>query len=368
MSEFVIKRSVPQPVYEQLLEEFRGNALKSAPGTPLPSENSICRKYGVARMTVSRAMNQLVREGVIYRERGRGTFVKKIENNPVYYIFPYSEALREQNYGSFLDMYYGVRDYASEHRLNVDTLVASPNNLRMNIDWEVFNKLPVNSVIILNSIWYKLLFPVLTQKKCRVIYIDRQQETDFCFQQEFDNWRLIEADRRGGVFQVVKHLKAGGYRNIALCHSFSHYRHPCREAWRDALIAENLEYRQELDVYVRGTIDSAYNYMLNMVDMRSRYSFDAVITGTATQAFGVFQALRDLKINVPGEIALAALENSKMLESNILPISAMEIPEFEIGRLAAKKAFEPNYQPDREMVACSFIERLSSQRKMMCIN
>ncbi len=361
MSEFSIKRSAPQPVYEQLLEEFRSNALKSVPGTPMPSENSICRKYGVARMTVSRAMNQLVNEGVIYRERGRGTFVKKIESNPVYYLLPHPEVLRGNNPGAYIDFYYGVRDYAAEHHLNVDTLVASPTNFRMNIDFDLFNKLPVNSVVILNSVWYNLLFPVLERKKCRIVYIHRQLENDFCYQEKFTQWRVVEVDRRGAMLETVRHLKAQGCRRIVLCHSFSHYYHPCREAWRDALAAENLEYRPDMDVYAGSSIDAAYNYILNMVDMRSRYPFDAVITGSSEQAFGAFQALYDLKIKIPQEIALVSLENAKILESNILPVSAVEMPGFEIGRLAAEKAFEPDFQPDHVKVSCRLIERMSSK-------
>lgn len=45
-------------------------------GDILPSENELSEKYGISRMTVRNAMNNLHAEGLIYRQKGRGSFVK----------------------------------------------------------------------------------------------------------------------------------------------------------------------------------------------------------------------------------------------------------------------------------------------------
>jgi GntR family transcriptional regulator len=41
----------------------------------LPSEREICEKYNVSRATVRQAMQEMERDGYIYRSHGRGTFV-----------------------------------------------------------------------------------------------------------------------------------------------------------------------------------------------------------------------------------------------------------------------------------------------------
>jgi len=41
----------------------------------LPSDAELCRKYGVSRPTISKALSIFVEEGLIRRERGRGTFL-----------------------------------------------------------------------------------------------------------------------------------------------------------------------------------------------------------------------------------------------------------------------------------------------------
>jgi len=46
-----------------------------APGARLPTERALASDYGVARNTVRKTMARLMREGLILREVGRGTFV-----------------------------------------------------------------------------------------------------------------------------------------------------------------------------------------------------------------------------------------------------------------------------------------------------
>jgi len=56
----------------QLLDELIGEL---GPGAMLPSERMLADRYGIARMTVRRELDQLVAEGAAYRVQGRGTFV-----------------------------------------------------------------------------------------------------------------------------------------------------------------------------------------------------------------------------------------------------------------------------------------------------
>ncbi|CCI83902.1 GntR family transcriptional regulator [Corynebacterium otitidis] len=57
----------------ELLDELCETSLK--PGDLLPSERSLERAYGVSRVTVRRAIGDLVAAGRLQRVRGKGTFV-----------------------------------------------------------------------------------------------------------------------------------------------------------------------------------------------------------------------------------------------------------------------------------------------------
>jgi len=69
--------SGPLPLYHQLEEDLRGriHAGEFMPGALLPTEEQICTDYGVSRITVRRALDALIAQGLIVRRRGVGSFV-----------------------------------------------------------------------------------------------------------------------------------------------------------------------------------------------------------------------------------------------------------------------------------------------------
>lgn len=63
------------PIYYQLEVEIKELIKELNPGDPIHSEREFSEKYGISRMTVRQAINNLVAEGVLVRKRGKGTFV-----------------------------------------------------------------------------------------------------------------------------------------------------------------------------------------------------------------------------------------------------------------------------------------------------
>ena len=45
------------------------------PGSLIPSERELCERYGISRMTARQSITELVNEGLLYREQGKGTYV-----------------------------------------------------------------------------------------------------------------------------------------------------------------------------------------------------------------------------------------------------------------------------------------------------
>ncbi|ADL07106.1 GntR family transcriptional regulator [Thermosediminibacter oceani] len=73
----MLDKKSPIPAYFRLKQiirdEIKRHDLK--PGDPLPSEREYCERFGLSRMTVRQALKELELEGVIVREKGRGSFV-----------------------------------------------------------------------------------------------------------------------------------------------------------------------------------------------------------------------------------------------------------------------------------------------------
>ncbi|MBN2402988.1 MAG: GntR family transcriptional regulator [Spirochaetes bacterium] len=80
-----IDRKSFKPAYIQLVNILRSqiDSGKFRPGGRLPSESQLCKSYNVSPMTVRRAINILLQEGVVSTTQGRGTFVKAIELHSV---------------------------------------------------------------------------------------------------------------------------------------------------------------------------------------------------------------------------------------------------------------------------------------------
>lgn len=69
--------SSKQPKYRQIVESLRANisAGHYRDGARLPSEAELVRRFGVSRMTVVKAMQQLQQEGLLVRRTGSGTYL-----------------------------------------------------------------------------------------------------------------------------------------------------------------------------------------------------------------------------------------------------------------------------------------------------
>ncbi len=72
-----IDRQSGLPFYLQIGEQLRTRITRGnlRPGDALPSELELKEQYEVSRATVRQALDTLERDGLIYREQGRGTFV-----------------------------------------------------------------------------------------------------------------------------------------------------------------------------------------------------------------------------------------------------------------------------------------------------
>lgn len=75
--ETTIQRDSSIPLYTQIAEalklQIQSEELKA--GENFPSERELAEQYGVSRMTVRQAVQRLRKKGLIYYERGVGTFV-----------------------------------------------------------------------------------------------------------------------------------------------------------------------------------------------------------------------------------------------------------------------------------------------------
>ena len=65
------------PLYAQIVEYLRKDIAANVFGRNgrIPTEAELSEKYGVSRITVRRAVDELVSQGLVEKKQGKGTFV-----------------------------------------------------------------------------------------------------------------------------------------------------------------------------------------------------------------------------------------------------------------------------------------------------
>jgi DNA-binding LacI/PurR family transcriptional regulator len=210
------------PLYRQVREYFLEgiHSRRWKDGELLPSENQLAETLQVSRITIRHALDELVKEGLVYRIQGKGTFLSSAaEGEPV--IF--GAGIGNMHQALPLIAYLSPRlhnDYMAALLNNIEEEIGTRHHLLLfsrtheNQDIEKAKlkelaRLGIKGIII---------FPVdgeifneeilrLTLDSYPLVVVDRYLrglETN-----------CVCSDNSGGAFQATEHLLALGHRNIA---------------------------------------------------------------------------------------------------------------------------------------------------------
>jgi GntR family transcriptional regulator len=77
LDDLIVAQSASGTLYQRVTQDLRSKILSGslAPGAQLPPEDALCRRYRVSRITVRRAVAELVQQRLLVRKQGIGTFV-----------------------------------------------------------------------------------------------------------------------------------------------------------------------------------------------------------------------------------------------------------------------------------------------------
>jgi LacI family transcriptional regulator len=166
-----------------------------------------------------------------------------------------------------------------------------------------------------------------------------------------------------GGFIATKHLINLGHRRIAYIGKNTAARDAVERiaGYRAALDEANLPIDPDLQCDGNFNEIDGYTATKKLFELSERPT--AIFAGNDRQAVGVYRALHELGVNVPGEMSVIGFDNLPFAELLSPPLTTVHAPRLELGRTAATMLLhlmnqEPVAMP-RVVLQTQFVERQS---------
>lgn len=304
-------------------------------GEQLMPELEICRDTNLSRTTVRRAIEDLVREGLLVRFRGRGTFVSfnrsPVQKKLIALLVNQPESLT----GAYEVMIRGAREAASI--LGYQLLLANSQN---DAGAALAQAVSLNEHKVAGTILVPLQTPSPDTSNARVIQALRrtgQQVVMADAYSEDETLPSVCGRNREAMADLTAHLIRRGYRRIAFLTSVR--TNPVREreeGFRSAMQDHGLPVPPEYFLEV-GSRDAARQGAQELdVLMALRETPEAVVCLHDLIALNVLRRCEERGWSVPRDIAVVGFDDLPASALSKPPLTTVHQPLLETGRRAVE--------------------------------
>jgi LacI family transcriptional regulator len=352
------------PLHSQVRQALRGVIdAHFDDGQQFWTEGALIEKLGVSRITVRRALEDLRREGVLNRQRAKGSFVCKSDSSvasgkaplaPYVGILvphcasPYLTALLEQ---------LGLASTTQKQRLTIHLYERGQNIGEMLSRLE--HGAEEEALILLHSP-YDLaqdLYDALRQRNYRVICVDSPAR----------NAPFVGVDNEAGIALGLDHLRALGHRRIAYIANESS-QHPNVAERIRVFMRLGQEWNLETQIFDPGTRvwESAYDAALNVIQDVVDWGATAIFMASDAGAWAIMKWLREHGIEVPGQISVLGFDDAKPSAHTFPALSSIATSPDLIAQSTLELLNSPDlntaFWPQRTLVAPRLVVRESTTR------
>ena len=342
-------------IYEDLKKQILRRVI--APNDAVPSEKALTIKYNVSRITAKRALNELAKEGLIYRIQGRGSFVKEhgnLTNRQLLLVLPFSG---NQDLGNYIA---GIQDILKD------------------TTWKLLS--------ITNDEFFKLNIDQLKENYAGAIYYPQNLHNDIprllkIYLAKFPLVLLdqtiahsiipsVISDNVGGGFLATKHLLQNKRKKIAFygatdfMSDFNGSTADRFAGYIKALRKYQVKHFDPIDLYLKlKNIKEE-----NLTAFIQKEKIDAILAENDVTAFRLLNSLQSQNITVPQQVALMGFDNLSITQLSLPKLSSIGQDFNKLGanaiNLLLRQINDPNLLFDKQiMVDVRLIKRESTERK-----
>ncbi len=331
-----VERGTSKLIYLQVKEALRDSIERGElkPGEPLPGRVRLCQMFGANRLTVDRAIRELIQEGWLIAIKGKGTFVAYPNSRSAAATMTFAVVWSHKDIGDQQNIYWGpllrgIAHASSELNIQLQFRQMSPDFFQ-----DFFRESRVNGLIVLAPMVDDEL--VLQKLKAhRIPFV----ATSSIYEDK--SLPCVGIDNFSGVQQALEHLWSLGHRRIAIVNldlrqtdlhqRWEAFRRLMGEAGyaidpRWALLFPN-RWCVEMETVVRQWLEA--------VPLPT-----AIFGADYEMTLATFKALKERGLQIPQQISLVGFDDPPAVAFLDPPLTTVRQPVEEIGKRAVRKLCE----------------------------
>lgn len=368
--------NTPQPLHVRLRDGLQAQIMDETlpAGDKLPSERILQDELGVSRSTVRQAISALIQEGYLHSQPGSGTFVlqHRVDNSGVvgvvvsrpnfHFFYPqlvaaFSAHLQDAGFSVVLSMHNDQaevfarieRDFLAQ---NIRALALTPPRRG---DMAILDKMMTE----------------LRAANIPVVLLGRRHA-------RYHDIDCVAADNYNIGYQAAQYLIDLGHKRIwhigfldyaTAEDRYAGYAQAMTDAGLEPIIVELTEYPFEDTGHPHNYPQSehlatpAYHLALDVLVNHAQPP-TAIFCFNDVVAMGVYKAMRETGLRVPGDVSLVSVDNLITVQHFEVPLTTFALPGEEIGRKSASLLLERlagGISPTQtHLLAATLIERAST--------
>jgi len=321
----VIDKTSETPRYSQLKAILKGKIRRGEfrVGDRIPPERELAELYDVSRITVTRAVRDMVLEGLLKREQGRGTFVSPRPHARSMSIATLVTETREEPSSYILEMFKGIQKAISARGYSLVFMNASGDDAPESAPLKMIREGRLDGLIVVEHM-PKGPLARLRETGAPIVLLD--------WEAALPDVDCVLVDDRQATRLATDHLLGLGHRTIGFVGGKKSLRFYTERAagYREALQAAGITYRKDLVCW-----DGPW-----FADGRARIKrmlargVTAIAGASDCLVGGALDVMRNLGVKVPDEMSSVGLGGSPVRPESFL--TTVRIDWVEMGRRAGR--------------------------------
>ncbi|MEM8493933.1 MAG: GntR family transcriptional regulator [Planctomycetota bacterium] len=329
-------------VKQAIAREIEGD--RYAVGSAFPSESQLLKRFEVSRPTLIRALQELVRDGYLDRQQGRGTFVSarwrnREEATTVLPVFLSNSVANQVGDARSVQMqiFEGIQTALSErqpqdggaaysmvlHQLASDRLDEAATRF--------IESLSPGVALIVEPSFNAPLWSFLLERGW----------SPWGLNEPVDGGQCVFIDQERAGYLATRYLIEENRQHIALLNGprEAYWGFPARErGYCRAMDEAGLAIDPTLMLEAEHALDSEAGRSMFGRIVDAKVPCDGIVGATDLKAMGAMAAAMEAGRDVPRDVMFVGIDNTAAFRSDP-PMSSVDLPFMEVGRQAIQQAF-----------------------------